>query len=153
MDLAMIQNWNSVVRPDDIIYHLGDFCMGGRKPEEYLCRLNGKLFLVPGNHDKEVRFQGQFTRQHEVVILPELVRVSLNGQYMTLSHYSMRVWDKSHYGAWNLHGHSHGTLPSIGKQKDVGVDCTHYKPISFEQLKVAMDLKSANIVDHHGSGD
>ena len=32
-------------------------------------------------------------------------------QDIVLCHYAMRVWQKSHYGAWMLYGHSHGTLP------------------------------------------
>ena len=29
MNETIIANWNSVVGPDDIIFHLGDFCLGG----------------------------------------------------------------------------------------------------------------------------
>ena len=28
MNETIIANWNSVVGPDDIIFHLGDFCLG-----------------------------------------------------------------------------------------------------------------------------
>lgn len=149
MDEILIKNWNSVVGPQDTVYHLGDFCMGGRKPQEYLCQLNGKMFLIPGNHDKVTRFVGQYTKHGEVNILPELVRVSLNGQYMTLCHYAMRVWDKSHYGAWNLHGHSHGALSPQGMQHDVGVDVNNYAPISIELLQMIMSTKTFTKVDHH----
>lgn len=153
MDEGLIKNWNRVVRPEDTVYHLGDFCMGGRKPMEYLSQLNGKIFLILGNHDKPARFIGCYSKHNDVELLPELVRISLNGQYMTLTHYAMRVWDKSHYGAWNLHGHSHGTLPSLGVQQDVGVDCFNYAPVSFTDLQPIMKAKAINVIDHHGSGD
>lgn len=29
MDETMIANWNRVVGENDIVFHLGDFCMGG----------------------------------------------------------------------------------------------------------------------------
>lgn len=29
MNEAIISNWNRVVGPEDIVFHLGDFCLGG----------------------------------------------------------------------------------------------------------------------------
>lgn len=29
MNETLIANWNNVVAPDDIVFHLGDFCLGG----------------------------------------------------------------------------------------------------------------------------
>ena len=28
MNETIITNWNNVVEPDDIVFHLGDFCLG-----------------------------------------------------------------------------------------------------------------------------
>ncbi|MEM9701635.1 MAG: metallophosphoesterase, partial [Planctomycetota bacterium] len=54
MDEALIANWNAVVGPKDVVYHLGDFAFRAkRKPREYLARLNGTVHLVKGNHDEE----------------------------------------------------------------------------------------------------
>lgn len=50
-DETLIDNWNRVVKPDDIIWHLGDFCFGGKKNVEIAGRLAGKKRLVMGNHD------------------------------------------------------------------------------------------------------
>lgn len=56
MDEAMIKNWNSVVKPNDTIYHLGDFAF---HTEDAVCnileRLNGNKILILGNHDKVMR--------------------------------------------------------------------------------------------------
>ena len=30
MNKILIQNWNNVVRPDDIVWHLGDFALGDK---------------------------------------------------------------------------------------------------------------------------
>jgi len=51
MNEKMIANWNAVVGPDDIIYHLGDFSMAARPVELYVPRLMGSIHLVMGNHD------------------------------------------------------------------------------------------------------
>ena len=51
-DRVLIQNWNSVVTPDDTVFHLGDFCFGnGYKWYEILGQLNGHIYLIRGNHD------------------------------------------------------------------------------------------------------
>lgn len=54
MDEAIVANWNSVVKPKDQVYLLGDVCLG--RPAEgkvLLDRLNGEIFLVKGNYDKK----------------------------------------------------------------------------------------------------
>ena len=48
MDWKMIENWNNKVHPKDIVYHLGDF--GELWPIQFL---NGKIFLIKGNYEKE----------------------------------------------------------------------------------------------------
>lgn len=47
----LIRRHNSVVGPDDYVWHLGDFCWNYQRTEEFLSRLNGTHSLVMGNHD------------------------------------------------------------------------------------------------------
>ncbi|BCO16325.1 metallophosphatase_gp272 [Bacillus phage vB_BceM_WH1] len=52
MDEALIQRWNSKVKPHDIIFHIGDVFLCGAKRAEYIAsRLNGRKILILGNHD------------------------------------------------------------------------------------------------------
>ena len=52
MNEVMIANWNSVIGKDDTVFHLGDFCLGGAAEwTKILDRLNGKIYLIMGNHD------------------------------------------------------------------------------------------------------
>jgi len=50
-DETMIENWNSVVRPHDKIYVLGDLVMKAKKQIHIMDRLQGKKVLIKGNHD------------------------------------------------------------------------------------------------------
>jgi calcineurin-like phosphoesterase family protein len=59
-------------------------------------------------------------------------------QVVVLCHYSMQVWDRSHYGSWHLFDHSHGTLKGIGLSFDVGTDCTEFAPIPLEVVTSKM---------------
>lgn len=50
MNEQLIINWNNAVRPQDIIYHLGDFAFG-KHNIDIAVRLNGRKRLILGNHD------------------------------------------------------------------------------------------------------
>ncbi len=143
MDEGLIKNWNQVVHPNDNIYHLGDFILGGEEQASaYFSRLNGRISVVPGGHDKGWVSKREYVSKsgHPIVILPPLVTVKLNiprvnqSQLMVLCHYAMRVWDRSHYGSWHLYGHSHCGLPAHNKSLDVGIDCWNYFPVSLEKI-------------------
>ncbi|MFA7408537.1 MAG: hypothetical protein WCY93_12045, partial [Anaerolineaceae bacterium] len=52
MDEVMIERWNSVVKPGDIVWHGGDITMNAQKfRNEILPRLNGRKRITVGNHD------------------------------------------------------------------------------------------------------
>jgi calcineurin-like phosphoesterase family protein len=63
--------------------------------------------------------------------------------------------NQSHRGAWQLHGHSHGSLTpdAWSRRADVGVDCWSYMPVSFEELQKHMATKRFRPVDHHGRSE
>ena len=54
MNEALIHRWNGKVGPNDVVFHLGDFAFAGRqKVAEIASRLNGQIFLLLGNHDRQ----------------------------------------------------------------------------------------------------
>ena len=138
MDENLVANWNKVVRPNDILYHLGDFTLGGQEQATaYFSRLNGRISVIPGGHDKKWVSKGEYISKsgHPVVVLPPLLTIKLQAsgvespQIIVLCHYAMRVWDRSHYGSWHLYGHSHCNLPPMPNSLDVGIDCCAYLTI------------------------
>ena len=153
MDEALIDNWNDRVRPEDTVYHLGDFSLA--PPGPYLHRLNGHVMFVFGNHDKQMRHLKDRWREweHKITFLPPLAETDVNGQQIILCHYAMRVWNKSHRGSWHLYGHSHSTLPDepASMSFDVGVDAHAYHPLRFNEVAALMAKKSWKPIDHHGS--
>lgn len=140
MDGVLIKNWNNCVKKNDTIYHLGDFSF--QSPEKYTKQLNGQIHLILGNHDHK-RMNSQ-ERKTLFTSVSELKQINIGEQTIVLCHYSMRVWSKSHYGAWHLFGHSHGCLSNCGKSFDVGVDCNDYTPLSYEMVKRKMDSLGNN---------
>lgn len=156
MNKALVANWNHVVSPHDSIYILGDFAFSNHV--RYASRLNGKKYLILGNHDKrkDVRIaveQGFFewAKEYHELKLPD-------SPMIVLCHYSMRVWNKKHHGSYHLFGHSHGNIEPFERSFDVGVDVWGYTPISLEKVKEVIadlekDIKSWDHTsynrDHH----
>ena len=143
MNEALLENWNKRVKKDDTIYVLGDFALA--RPQQFSYHLNGRKYLVPGNHDR--RWLKDLEEDFE--ILPPLCELVNSSQSITLCHYAMRTWPRSHYGAWHLFGHSHGNLPPYGKSFDVGVDCNNYSPISLDEVKERMSKLEWRHADYH----
>jgi len=154
MNEALIENWNKRVQPADHVYLLGDFAIIRAKGAEarrqmvddIAKRLVGQIHLIHGNHDhQEILHCKRFC---EVTIYKRIV---VEEQPIVLHHYAYKTFHGSHKGAWNLHGHSHGSLPRDYNmfQLDVGVDVWNYAPISFEEVREEMKKHKFKPVDHH----
>ena len=156
MRQALIDNWNSVVGPDDIVVTMGDFFWFNNSHSIKKCidKLNGKeIYLVPGNHDTVKSFHRVIDERFH--ILSDITHIYLRCEdtnrwyYKTFeivcTHYPQSTWSHRDKGAINLFGHIHSGPRSendydqdltlhIGQQLDVGVDNQEYKPISFEDV-------------------
>jgi calcineurin-like phosphoesterase family protein len=146
MNETMVRRWNERVRPDDVVYHLGDFSLKQAEvAERFANRLMGEIRFVWGNHDRPSvicmnRWYGA----------DPILEIKVEGIEITLCHYAMRVWNKSHHGALMLYGHSHGTLPGNNQSLDVGVDAWNFYPVTLSEIKKRMaTLPAYASGDHH----
>lgn len=147
-DEHMIQRWNAVVRENDIVFHLGDFAFSLKEKADRIkwifSRLNGRKYLVIGNHD--VTKQGELHPTLAGLEWAEkpthALRTKDGGRDLWLSHYACRTWPSEHHGAVHFYGHSHGKMPGIGRSRDVGVDMpdVDYTPRTFSELTAGMTL-------------
>lgn len=145
-DETLIANWNAVVQPKDDVYLLGD--TGFASPvflEMIYKKLNGKIYLIRGNHDKSVDREPLKSR-FEWIKDVHMLKTQHKGEKIEifLSHYSHQSWPKSHHGVPHAFGHSHGKVRGIGRSIDVGVDCWNYFPISIQQFLDAIEQKIEN---------
>ena len=138
MDETILSNINALVKPDDILYHLGDFAFArrgnfARETEQFkmyrdriACRT---VYLVAGNHDPHTdtdQPQPWLDYIFNEVYVRLSIKVPFKGerQRIVMDHYAGRVWNRSHHGAWQLFGHSHYSLSDDphALSLDVGVD-------------------------------
>ena len=138
MNYTLIGNWNSIVRDDDTIYHLGDFCLSSDDEIKNIFNmLNGKIILIRGNHDrKSVKY---YEKLGFNVLTP--VPIILEEFKLMLSHMPLSD-DKILDGYINLHGHIHNKAIigdylktyDINKHINLSVDVTDYKPLSLDEI-------------------
>lgn len=130
MNEVMINNWNSVVKPGDKVYHLGDVFFGDKKTFPSLwARLNGSKRLVIGNHD-DVRYLssgGFFSKIMMWRIFKE--------HGIVLTHVPIHK-DSFRKSVVNVHGHIHANPSPEGPYKCVCVEQIGYTPVHIEDLRV-----------------
>ena len=144
MNETLIDNWNSIVGKNDIVLHLGDFGMGDAVEwNRILERLNGRIYLVAGNHDLRALSSGVITR-FEGISMQMLIQIGKRRIY--LNHYPFLCFSGSEKENWQLFGHVHSNSlqPTAGNsrlnylmttQYDVGVDNNHYVPVSYSRIR------------------
>lgn len=132
---GLILNHNSVVKPEDTWFHLGDFAFAdGDYIRSVLRRLNGYKIFLPGNHDN----RGQFHQFREEGLIQEFHSDwigKIGNHRFHIYHFPIQSWDGARHGTIHLHGHSHGSTPSPNMLRmDVGVDCHNWFPISYKAI-------------------
>lgn len=138
MNECIIDNWNDVVKKGDRVFVIGDFGFG--KLDNVINKLNGNIVLILGDHDKSaLSYKDKFTK------ITPLLNTKIKGVYITLCHWQMYLWAKSHYGSICLYGHCHGNSTPFGKSMDVGVDTNNYKLYSFDEIMSIMETKPDNV--------
>lgn len=143
MNVVLVNNWNRIVGPKDEVYHLGDVSFGrAEKTVEILEQLNGRIYLVRGNHDKGInpdRFEW----------IKDYYELRWESRKLVLCHFPFAVWNESHHGSIHLHGHSHGTLKNQGRRIDVGVDPMDFIPVSISAIVEQAEQNEPWLEDYH----
>jgi calcineurin-like phosphoesterase family protein len=158
MNETIIANWNRVVGPEDIVFHLGDFCLGGSAEwVNVLNRLNGKIYLISGNHDIK-NLRQNYTKYFEQITMQMYIEV--DKQKIYLNHCPFLCYGGSYDDTWQLFGHVHTRRNNTGKdasrlsmllptQYDVGVDNNDFTPVSFAQVKAIIGKQ----IEHSKKGE
>lgn len=160
---TLVKNFNSLVKWDDELWHLGDWSFGGYENiKKFRDQLNCKnIHLIFGNHDQHIEpvnspYRELFKSVQYYKELSFKIDSMKSGVYgktkICLLHYAMSVWNKSHHQSIHLYGHSHGTLPDRGNRSmDVGVDTHNLYPYHLDEIIDIMKNRTNTVVDHHNS--
>lgn len=153
MNEYLIREWNATVRPEDVVYHLGDFSMGAKVNSvvNVLERLNGTIWLIKGNHDnsplrKAVKnntsLNSRIHWEDVGIILKRMHKV------VHMTHYPLILGDRGNLV--NLHGHIHELARPEPNLLNVGVDSPELdnhklgKPLLLEDALGLVNKKQVN---------
>jgi calcineurin-like phosphoesterase family protein len=168
MNETIVDNWNQVVEPEDIVYHHGDVALGRIVDSlPHVGRLNGHIVLIEGNHDrpfmdkhkeaKRARWLEEYGKYFDE-IYPNIEGASMDyGVYVNLSHFP---YDGDSHGADRhgdarivddgitplIHGHTHSSGNPVSRSKargtlqiHVGVDAWDFYPVPHSEVKALID--------------
>jgi len=135
MNKTLTDNWNKLVKPEDTVYHLGDVSFN---PQKCVDKLNGKIILIYGNHDKR-----KYNYLYHKVMQTHEMKI---GEFKCLLTHVPMIDDKFYKKgrlpdislAKNykniICGHVHERWKVNGKHINVGVDVWDMKPIHINEL-------------------
>jgi len=133
MDETMIARWNETVRPEDHVYHLGDFSMS-RKMLDIALRLNGHKRLVRGNHDEAKTaeyLRVGFKEIHGCRVFRANEQQGIPGAVLT--HVPIHPECIPRWGI-NIHGHLHARRVRLNLGGFVIVPDPRYVCVSVEHI-------------------
>ena len=146
MNEEIIIRHNQIVYPDDIVYVLGDNCLGGGSEEtlaankELIECLNGKLIFINGNHDTDKRIEMYRSCKNCVDAGKDAMRLKYGKYHFFLSHFPMLTanYDEGPKQVLlNLHGHTHQTtnfMPGLWSNYHVGMDSHDCYPVLLDNI-------------------
>lgn len=161
MNAEIVRRWNSIVSPDDTVFHLGDVALG--RIDDSLPQvgmLNGHIFLAEGNHDrpfmdkakeaKRQRWMDEYGKYFEV-IKPHIQSYVVGTRVVNLSHFP---YDGDSHGADRyaddrlvddgttlIHGHTHSSGDPVSRsargtlQIHVGMDAWNFEPVHISEVE------------------
>lgn len=124
-DASLVERWNSVVRKNDTVWHLGDVLFG-RHSFNVLRQLNGIKKLVKGNHDtyNVKNYLHYFKDVHGCYVMDEFL----------LSHIPMHESQKYRFKG-NIHGHMHSKVLPDPFYCNVSCEQIAFRPVPFHMVK------------------
>lgn len=144
---AIIKNFNSIIKPEDELYILGDLMLcDNERGLECLRQLNGNKHFIYGNHDTPARCR----LYSEIGIIDEGYATMLKYKkyYFYLSHYptvtSNGEIESLHQVTCGLSGHTHSKdkfYNNISYLYNVAVDAHNCFPVSLDTIVEDMKIK------------
>lgn len=138
MNEAMVENWNSVVKDGDHVWHLGDVFMKPKQRSAYLDNLlrslKGRKRLVAGNHDD---LRNPLIQEHFEKIA--LWRIFKEENFFCC-HVPQRK-DTFRYCGFQVHGHIHEKVMYDSYHQpdpayiNVCVERTKYTPVHMDEIR------------------
>ena len=136
MNECLIERHNSVVKPGDIYYCLGDVVFGDKeKFKKDWPKFNGSKRLICGNHD-DIPFLSAGGFFKKVLMWRMFPEYEIMFSHVPLHISSLYRGKDKTAPMFNVHGHIHRNNSPIGPYRNVCVEVSNYTPVNIEDLAV-----------------
>lgn len=145
MNEALVENWNKIVKPDDIVWNLGDIALSSTEQAiPYLQALNGTQYWLLGNHDHASRVKAICDACPNITVPRHtfVTKMRIGDVLVYLGHYPMDTYNYDENKPFerhviDLHGHTHQTTNWRNLNNPfmyhVGVDSHNFAPVAMEE--------------------
>lgn len=143
MNEAIVDRWNNVVRPGDIVYHLGDMALTDvENAMTYIRQLNGKIYWIYGNHDTKKKIALISDECPNVWELGWAYCEKFGKHSIYMGHYPTLTanFDEKHFTRHviALHGHTHQQKNWLNPENPfmyhVGMDSHNCTPVHIDEV-------------------
>ena len=153
-DETIVRNWNSIVKPEDEVYHLGDVMLiDNEKGIKYLKSLNGKIHLILGNHCTSTRIE-LYKQCSNIISIDYAKEIKIGKNYFWLCHYPTITANYDDNKPWarhliNIYGHTHQTekFYRVKETSEINpymycvcLDAHNNRPVSIDEI--LLDIKT-----------
>jgi len=124
----ILHKHSSLIRDDDVLIHLGDFCIGKETywHDKFMTRIKCKKWLVKGNHDKK---SNTWYMSHGWDFVADSIGLRVFGLKIALSHIPMI--DNGLFDV-NVHGHFHNSDHRRHEPELVAIKTYKHKLVKLE---------------------
>ena len=130
MEDTIIDNWNAKVKPNDVVYHLGNFSWDPISSESAIIHLNGKIHFIGGSYDKHLS-DVSLVKIGRHLLLPAISEIpKLNAVF---SHWPLSNWNEKEAGSIHVHGGI--KQDQVNNRFCANIKNWNWSPIEFEFLK------------------
>lgn len=154
-----MRNWKRLVRPDDVVWVIGDLSSGSRHGEvralELLMTLPGIKHCILGNHDSPHPMHRDAHKRlpayaDAFATVASAARRRVNGQNVLLSHFPYtgdhtdteryKQWRLPDMDSWLIHGHTHSAYVGDERTKEinVGLEAWDFSPVNVDNIAKEM---------------
>jgi len=132
MEDTIIDNWNKRVKPNDVVYHLGNFGWDPISSESGMIHLNGKILFIPGVYDRHIP-ESSLVKLGRHFMLPTITELpKLNAVF---SHWPLADWLERKNGAIHVHAGTKQENIIEGYRFCANIKNWNWAPIELDFLK------------------
>lgn len=136
MEDEIIDKWNEKVKPNDIVYHLGNFSWDPISGESAMAHLQGKINFIGGSYDKHMSELSLIKLGRHTLLPPIVEFPKLN---LVLSHWPLSNWANKDGGSIHVYGGD--KIETIENRFCSNISNWNWQPIEFDFLKELTQIK------------